>query len=104
MHELRTIEAEHTRDPAEGFDGGLDVASLLKPRVPADADAGEKGHLLAPQPGGAPRPRRQTQLARQEARAPAAKERPERFALLRQRLLQHEVSTAVRPDRDLVAP
>src|SRR5512140_1217672 len=56
----------------------LDVAALLEPRVPADADTGELGHFLAPQArGAAARAGDETDIGRREARSTADKKRRE---------------------------
>ena len=43
-------EFQRTRQGFEKMRRDLDVAALLEPRVPADADTGELRDLLAPQP------------------------------------------------------
>jgi hypothetical protein len=66
---------------------GVDVASLLEPRVPGDADAGQRGDLLAAQarraaPGGG----RQADLLRRDPLAPAAQESGQLLAAVRELL------------------
>jgi hypothetical protein len=39
--------AQRARDAFENVGGNLNVAALLEPRVPRDADTGERGNVLA---------------------------------------------------------
>ncbi|GAA0919189.1 hypothetical protein GCM10009559_01140 [Pseudonocardia zijingensis] len=48
---LDVIQVENTCERPEDLGGGGLVASALEPHVVVDADAGEHGDLLAPQPG-----------------------------------------------------
>jgi hypothetical protein len=47
---------QHPRQRLEHLDRRMAVAALLKPQVVVRADAGERGDLLAAQPGDAPQP------------------------------------------------
>ena len=53
MSALGGVEPERRRDGVEHLDARVDLAALLEPGVPGDADPGELGQLLAPQAGGA---------------------------------------------------
>ncbi len=48
---LVRIEQQRPRDRVQHLRRGVDVAALLQPGVPGDADAGERGDLLAAQAG-----------------------------------------------------
>ena len=50
---LLVTEAERNREGREHRDRRVDVAALLDPREVVDAHAGQRGDLLAPEPGGA---------------------------------------------------
>ena len=80
------IELQDRRDAPQSLDGNLDVAALLDPGIPADADTGEDGHLFPPQARGASVLGGNCQAARLHGRALAGQERTKRFSLLRRRL------------------
>ena len=75
---LVPVELQRSRDRVEHLGGRIDVAALLEPRVPRDADTCELCDLLATQARGAPSPRQpQPDVLGPDTLAPAAEERPE---------------------------
>jgi hypothetical protein len=54
---LVSVELERPRDRVEYLSRRTDIASLLEPRVPGDADTGELRDLLATEPRSPPPPR-----------------------------------------------
>ena len=56
MSMLRLAEPQRASQSIDGGDRRADGPSLFQPDVPVDTNAGEFGHLLAPQAGGAPPP------------------------------------------------
>src|SRR5690242_5168329 len=56
MRMLGPGEAQRPRQRIDCRDRRVHRAALLEADVPVDADAGELGHLLTPQPRGAPSP------------------------------------------------
>jgi hypothetical protein len=106
---LGGVEQQRAGEGVEDLHGDMDVAGLLQPGVPGDADRGELGDLLAPQArGAAPRPAGQSHPLGRDALAAAAQEggelvpphrrgRPPRPA--RRRLVNHG-----RHDPSLPAP
>ena len=72
---LVLVEAQRARDGLQDLLGRVDVAALLEPRVPGDADSGELRDLLAAQPRRpAPPDQRQADLLGRDPRATAAQE------------------------------
>jgi hypothetical protein len=72
------VELQGPRDRVQDLRGRVDVAALLEPRVPGDADACELRDLLAPQARGTPTPREaQSDVLGPDTLASAAEERRE---------------------------
>lgn len=75
MGALGLTQTQGARDALEHQGRDLDVASLLKPCVPGDPDAGEQRDLFTPQSRRAPPgSRRQADLLRREPRPSAFQE------------------------------
>ena len=73
---LLRVEKQRPRDRVEHLHGRVDVAALLEPRVPGDADPGELCHLFAAETGRAAPPRRtQAHLLGRDPLPAAAQER-----------------------------
>ena len=72
---LGGIEMQRFAQRRQHFRRGADVAALLEPRVPGDADAGEQRHLIAPQArSAASKAIRQAGRGRRQPLAPRAQE------------------------------
>src|SRR5712675_1279956 len=56
MSMFRLAEPQRASQSIDGGDRRADGPSLFQPDVPIDTDAGEFGHLLTPEAGGAPPP------------------------------------------------
>ena len=81
LHEREQVDpfvlgqAEGVADALQHLVGDAHLATLLEPGVPGDADAGERGHVLAPQAlRTAPLGLRQAQVGRLDACATIAEE------------------------------
>jgi len=78
---LVRVEPQRPRDRIQDLRRGVDVAALLEPCVPGDADPGELGDLLPAEPRRAASSRRsQSDLLRSDALAATPEERGELLA------------------------
>jgi hypothetical protein len=72
---LGPIEPERPGQRVEHLHARVDLAALLQPRVPGDADTRQQRQFLAAQPGRAPpRPARQAEVLGRQLRPPGAQE------------------------------
>jgi hypothetical protein len=72
---LGPIEPERPGQRVEHLHARVDLAALLQPRVPGDADTRQQRQFLAAQPGRAPpRPARQAEVLGRQLRPPGLEE------------------------------
>jgi hypothetical protein len=96
MGALRGVKSQRARDPLEKMSRDLDVATLLKPRVPGHADTSEMCHFLASQAARpATRRRGQPDLRRQEPLASASQKGGQIFPVRAAPWLTHRLSLLV---------